>query len=821
MIKKIVLICLASVFTAITLFYGWWSLIFFPDDYAATRSEAGVEVSTPGSQVMTHRLIDLAAGAFLSGNFSEARILALEEGFRNGGLLVKHEAFIGNGKSPLVRRAGTGLPGIWVDERSSLMLPAGNSISFRVTLGKKPRLEMADLAAGAGGRLRIRVESGKRNSAQYEFEAQPYRNPFTPGDVALRFCNRGFPRAKDHTGWNERGVDLERWAGMSAVITLSYEADDGAAFIANPVIFCAAEDRRYNVIYLVFDGVSTRHWSMYNPDSALNPFMKRVADREFVVFDNMFTLGDKTRISTSGLFCSLFPFLTRHGINRNFIPECEIDLFHRQVRRGAIATLPDVFRRQGFISEQFGNSGFTVQLLSTGVDYGFERSFEFSFNPYDSYGLSRRFFEFLRKNHDREFFTYLHYNTPHKPFYAPAHYYLSGLVNSPLGSLWRPDFMGCLRYTDDVFENIYNALKTNNLLENTIIVVATDHGAGFDLSKFDSGFQYADFTRMTFMVRLPESLKRRLGVTAKRIPAFISSINNAPTLCELAGVPAPAAFRGKSFVPVLAGQNSRDFFDTSIWCFGRKTMSVITSDFNKYILTFNEEKRYVSREYRFFGNEMEMPFEEIYNLKQDPLETKNLLNQRYDLLAKFRAMVLDLDAHHPERTILAFAAADEKKRSVRVKVRSQSPVSNIALYGKDMAERPGLTRVDFPGESVCHFSIGKERVLLVIEVEDDRKPLSIEINENGARLDQKHIFASMLDLNLYQNPVVISGRSDYLVLNSIEMPDLESVVKKRGEGLFVKIARMDLHRWIDLGSLEQKGISAGMKETLKSWGYIQ
>jgi len=40
-------------------------------------------------------------------------------------------------------------------------------------------------------------------------------------------------------------------------------------------------------------------------------------------------------------------------------------------------------------------------------------------------------------------------------------------------------------------------------------------------------------------------------------------------------------------------------------------------------------------------------------------------------------------------------------------------------------------------------------------------------------------------------------------------------------GVSVKVSRIDLHRWIDINKAGNQGLSASMKETLKSWGYIQ
>ncbi len=819
--KRKILIWVMAIIAPLVAVYAVWALLFFPDDFSITRREARETAPAGQSRTVDVAFVDRVGTAGLHGDFSGKAIESLVKSIREKEGLIKNDALVRGRNRDLVFRAGTGLPGIWVDERSSLIIPKQAGISFPVTVKKNSVLEFSALSMCGDGALTLEIISNGVVKSSTRFDLPRYRQALTARDARLHLNNRSYSRARDDLGWREYSLDLSSWEGKDITVRFSYSSGEGTAFIGNPKIFVANDARRYNVIYIVFDGVSTRHWSFYNPDSNLTPFMREKAEQEFIVLDNLFTLGDKTRISTSGLFCSVFPFLTRHGINRNFIPAEEIDRFYEAVRSGRLAALPDVFRRNGYISEQFGNSGFTVQMLSTGVDYGFERSYEFSFNPYDSYGIAHRFFNFLRKNREREFFTYLHFNTPHKPFFAPIHHYFKGIINSPLASLWRPDFMGCLSYTDDVFKNLYEALRAQGLLENSIIVVATDHGAGFDLSKFDSGFQYADYTRMTFMIRLPDELKKRHGISQKRIPTWLSSINNAPTLCDLAGVPVPKAFHGRSFVPVLAGRHKDNYFDREIWSFGRKELSVIQEGRYKYILNHNEAARYVNRKYAAFGEEREVPYEQIYDLKNDPLEKVNLIGQRHDLLKRFRTLFLEADIHHPERTILTLVPDDDTEHHVNVAISSPSAMMSGELYAEDLSSLP-VSKVAKNGNSVkIAFNVKKNPVYLVVEHENDRAPLTVHFSDNGRSVPETNIFTTYLNLNLYANPVIIANRTDFISLNEFSLPDARELKKPGRNGLSVKVSRMDLHRWIDIDKLEQKGISAGMKETLKSWGYIQ
>ena len=819
--KKIVILILSLPVFAFAVFYFWYAFIFFPNDYGITRQEAALQENSPPSQVIAYSMIDMLDNAQIAG-YDKQEVFKLLTVLKDKNYLIKDDPFVKNSRRNLCFRVGTGYPGIWVDERSSVILPDKVTISFSVPLKNSSMLEFSALSFLSGGELKILVSSSSHGQKfEQVFHIDEYLTKYSSKDAAVKWNNIGFEKAKEETGWKDIRIDLGKFTGKNLTVTFSRGSEkekNGVVFISNPRIFAQAPKRRYNVIYLIFDGVSTRHWSFYNERSKLTPFMKEVADREFTVFDNMFTLGNKTRISTAGLFSSVLPYETRHGINRNFIPETEKENYYKLVRAGKLAALPDVYRKNGYVTEQYGNSGFTVHLLSTGVDYGFDKSYEFSYNPYDSYGLSYNMFKFLRKNKNREFFLYLHYNTPHKPFYAPIKYFIKGFLNAPFESLWRPDFMGCISYTDDVFKNIYSALKNNNLLENTILIVATDHGAGYDLKKFDSGFQYNDYTRMTFMMRLPENLKKILKNGRKRIDTYLSSINTAPTLTELCGLNKVQAFKGHSFSALLNKTYSKKFFDKEIWSLDRKSVSVITDDMYKYIMTMPDGARTVKWEHSFRGNQKEIPYEEIYDLNSDEHETNNLIHEKRDILKKFRTLYSQKDIHHPERTLLSFFPEDKKHVYIEVEISGNSKLIDASLYNKDLDKTDSLNIKSLAGTTRLSFRL-EEPMYLTFEHEDDRSPLSVFIKSNNKPLNKKQIYSSYLSLNMYQNPVVLKDKTDFILLNDTRLASKDDIFNKKD--LCVKISRIDLHRWIDIGDIESAGISAGMKETLKSWGYIQ
>jgi N-sulfoglucosamine sulfohydrolase len=98
------------------------------------------------------------------------------------------------------------------------------------------------------------------------------------------------------------------------------------------------------------------------------------------------------------------------------------------------------------------------------------------------------------------------------------------------------------RFDRDV-GRMLRGLEERGELDRTIVVMTSDNGMPFPRCKanlYDCG------VRVPLVVRWPERF-----AAGRRVQAFASLTDLAPTLLELAGVPAPAATTGRSLVPLL------------------------------------------------------------------------------------------------------------------------------------------------------------------------------------------------------------------------------------------------------------------------------
>ncbi len=111
-------------------------------------------------------------------------------------------------------------------------------------------------------------------------------------------------------------------------------------------------------------------------------------------------------------------------------------------------------------------------------------------------------------------------------------------------------FQPCIRYMDQHFGRLMDAVKRLGLEENTLVVFTTDHGITGTRAK---GTLYDHGMEITLLARWK-------GVTppGRRANCLINNIDVFPTLLELAGAPVPGQTHGTSFLPKLTGGGYRE-----------------------------------------------------------------------------------------------------------------------------------------------------------------------------------------------------------------------------------------------------------------------
>jgi len=200
-------------------------------------------------------------------------------------------------------------------------------------------------------------------------------------------------------------------------------------------------------------------------------------------------------------------------------------------------------------------------------------------------------------------------------------------------------FYGVLKKYDTFLGKVFALLDQYNLRDDTIIVVTTDHGIAHPRAKgtlYDPGNH--DLMVMSYPSLIPEG---------KKIHSLLSSIDFAPTMCDLCGLDPLDSFKGKSYKKLLLSDTLEETEEINAYVFTELTyhdiynpMRAVRSSTHKYIKNYeadnielpesipNDIRRAPSwKEWKKKGTNTGREKEEFYNLEEDPLEEHNIIHQ--------------------------------------------------------------------------------------------------------------------------------------------------------------------------------------------------
>lgn len=159
---------------------------------------------------------------------------------------------------------------------------------------------------------------------------------------------------------------------------------------------------------------------------------------------------------------------------------------------------------------------------------------------------------------------------------------------------------------DEAAGRIIETIERAGLADDTIILWTSDHGDALAShgGMFDKGsFMTEEIIRIPLAVKIP-------GYRGTST-AFVQTIDIAPTILDLAGTRFSAAVDGKSFLPLISGEQDSIRTDMMLESYGqgyRDTTKV------KCLLT---------GKYKYCCTENDM--DELYDLREDPYELNNLI----------------------------------------------------------------------------------------------------------------------------------------------------------------------------------------------------
>jgi len=388
--------------------------------------------------------------------------------------------------------------------------------------------------------------------------------------------------------------------------------------------------QKLNVILISLDALRYDHTGLGGSELGLTPNLDQFAE-EAVVFHDAVSAAPWTLPSHMSVWTARWP--TVHGVT-NKLKLLSHDQMVDATLSPGIETFPDVLIREGWIAGGF-SGGAGVQSM-----YGFGRGFDTYLDDRYFGGLDYSIpaaLDWLRKHQDERFFMFLHGYDTHGQ-YALAEGGMSsieydGTLDGGKEEQAKLREQGLTKFSNpgeqpllteelsegdaDFLEEVYNRkvrdadqrlggfiaqLKAMGLMENSVIVLMSDHGDEFmEHGGVDHGFTlYQEQLHVVMMMRFP-------GYTSRHdVREPVRTIDIFPTVFDVMGIPAPKGVDGQSMRPIMQGQaDDRAIFAESDYRLFVHLRMVRQGKY-KLILDLKDGSR------------------ELYDLEADPLEQNDI-----------------------------------------------------------------------------------------------------------------------------------------------------------------------------------------------------
>ncbi|MBK1875776.1 sulfatase family protein [Pelagicoccus mobilis] len=254
------------------------------------------------------------------------------------------------------------------------------------------------------------------------------------------------------------------------------------------------------------------------------------------------------------------------------------------------------------------------------------------------YGIPARPFD-----RDAEVWEYPHWDPVANPDYKKWYSDIAHLaITDPYG---RKIYLAHLDLMDSVIGEILDTLDKKGIRENTIVFFSSDNG-GSDQSYANNGDINAyKYCLMDGGIKVPMVLSWPEGFGETSIEALVTHRDLYATLSEITGIAPKNPLDGKSLLPLIKGDVKEIHAgEKMFWDSGPKRVNWVARDGDWKLVYNGEPKTYHRYELGADGlvkpELIEIEVEQgmqLYNLKDDPNETKDLASmnpERVDLMKK-------------------------------------------------------------------------------------------------------------------------------------------------------------------------------------------
>lgn len=523
-------------------------------------------------------------------------------------------------------------------------------------------------------------------------------------------------------------------------------------FILNLTFGQVQDKKKPNILWITCEDMSA-DLPDYGDNTVMTPNISRLV-REGVKFTNMFSVSGVCAPSRSAIITGMYPTSIGTQHMRTGTKDIPVPPYEA-VPPADVKCFTEYLRAGGY---------YCTNNAKTDYQFGV---------PFTAWNESSNKAHWRNRPKDKPFFSVFNIEVTHESriwmrkdeplrvdpqkIQLPPYYPESPVIRKDMAR-----YYDNIMVMDSIAGGILKQLEEDGLLENTIVVFFSDHGAGLPWYKrelYDRGLH------VPFIVRYPG--QKGAGTQENELHSFVDL---APSMLSLAGIEIPKHIQGKAFLGeakekvlrkyIYAARDRMDEQYDMVRAVRDKQYKYIRNyqpeklnyqdltyrkqmDLMKEILKFREDGKLNKVQQKWF---MAKPKEELYDVKNDPYELKNLADD-----PDYKNVLNRLKASHEGwmKEIKDLGFTPEKEMLNAMWPGLKQPVTEAPVLKTSGGSKDGKVNVviscDTKGASIAYKIEGIDKDWIIYT-----KPLSVskgsEIKAKAIRYGYKPSEEEKLDL---------------------------------------------------------------------------
>lgn len=378
-----------------------------------------------------------------------------------------------------------------------------------------------------------------------------------------------------------------------------------------------------NVLFILIDTLRADHLGTYGYERDTSPTLDRLAERG-VRFDRHLSQSSWTKCSMASMWTGLYP--TRVGVTRFEHTLSEEAILPAEIMSDAGFQTVGLFRN-GWVEGYFGfDQGFDVYMRPAArpPSPSVRRENPTLKSAATDASLIPAAVEFARINGDRRWLLYLHL--------MDLHEYLYDEDSAKFGTVFADIYDNSILRENLILQELFRQLNLGGHLDNTLIVIASDHGEAFSERGLEGHARtvYRETTEVPFILSFPFRLDPGLAVSRRS-----RNIDIWPTILELLGLPEMDGVDGRSRVPeILAAARGEQLEDN-----GEIGIAHLDQNWGKrdvpeapVVAVLEDNFRYVVQ----WDGARKQAFEQLFDALEDPGELVNISDAQPEVADRLR-----------------------------------------------------------------------------------------------------------------------------------------------------------------------------------------